>query len=184
MSGFSQNFADAMSSIEVFTEGLMKNGRVDLMSQMPTFNIANYQSAQPNNARYASEATAGISTPNETSRLYFSPENIDALHEAIRYRIYVETKGKYVIGRQSDVELKIVMRSIYLQTGIMADMGCIAAVRSLNTKVLEWVVPEVLSNLLQYEKYRIDASTLPMPMEHAPLMTSKGTKTLEFKSFF
>ena len=56
--------------------------------------------------------------------------------------------------------------------------------RDLNRRVLEWVVPEVLSNLKQHLTYIRDASTMPMPLEHGQLMTAKGTRTLEMKSFF
>jgi hypothetical protein len=165
------------------TDGLMNNGRVDILSAMPQFNVPNYQRKSYNNTNYAREANAGKYTVNDVSVLFFSPENIDALQDAIRYRVYVETQNKFVIGRQSDQELKIVMRSMYLQFGIYNNSDCVSQVRVLNAKVLDWVVPEVLNNVLQYSRYKYDASTLPMPMDRAPLMTNKGTKVLEIKSF-
>jgi hypothetical protein len=183
MSRTVQNFASTMSSLQDMTENLLNNGRVDLMSALPTFNIPNYQIKTPNNTSYSREAITGQYSANKLSDIYFSPENIDALQEGIRYRVYVETQGKYVIGRQSDQELKIVMRSIYFQFGLNNDNDCIGQVRTLNAKVLDWVVPEVLSNLLQYARYKVDASTLPMPLDRAPIMTTKGTKVLEIKSF-
>jgi hypothetical protein len=57
-------------------------------------------------------------------------------------------------------------------------------VRALNVKVLDYAVPEVLSNARQYEKYKKDVSTLPVPLPHAPLATMKGTRTLEISRFF
>jgi len=56
-------------------------------------------------------------------------------------------------------------------------------VRYLNTKVLEWSVPQIITNLKQDEKYRQDISTLPEPLERSQLPSQKGTKTLEIKSF-
>ena len=183
MSRLGQNFADAMNSIQLMTEGLITNGRVDILSPMSSFDIPNYQRKSYNNTNYAKEANAGKYTVNDVSKLFFSVENIDALQEGIRYRVYVETEGKFTISRQSDQELKIVMRSMYLQHGVYNNSDCVGQVRALNAKVLDWVVPEVLSNVLQYSKYKYDASTLPMPMDRAPLMTNKGTKVLEIKSF-
>lgn len=75
------------------------------------------------------------------------------------------------------------MRSIYLQYSRNLPTNVVEQVRELNGRVLEWTVNEVLSNLKQYEVYRKDASTLPMPMEYGPLVTQKGTKTLETKMF-
>jgi hypothetical protein len=72
---------------------------------------------------------------------------------------------------------------MYFQFGVYNNSDCVAQVRVLNAKVLDWVVPEVLNNVLQYSRYTYDASTLPMPMDRAPLMTNKGTKVLEIKSF-
>jgi hypothetical protein len=179
---FGQNFAEALNSIQLITDNVLLNGRVDLISKMPKFTIPQYQITQSHNNTYTKEATTGQITRNSVSDLFFSAKNIDVLQEGIRYRIYVESKGQFTIGRQSDQELKTVMRSIYLQYGI-GNLDCIGQVRTLNSRVLEWVVPEVLNNLLQYERYKQDTSTLPMPLDRSPLATMKGSRSLEFKSF-
>ena len=88
-----------------------------------------------------------------------------------------------MIGRQSDHDLKVVVRSIYLQYGRNLPTDIVGQVKELNGRVLEWTVNEVLSNLKQYQVYRKDASTLPMPMEYGSFVTQKGTKTLETKMF-
>lgn len=164
-------------------QGAVQNGRVDLMSQLPSFHISSYQSRPTNNDNYHVEATYGQIAPTPLSQTFFSPENIQALQQGIRYRIYVETEGRHIIGNQNEQELKVVMRSIYFQHAKHQSVDILGQVRSLNAKVLEWAVPEVLSNLKQYETYRRDASTLPMPLDRSPLMTTKGSKTLEIKSF-
>ena len=179
---FGQNFAEALSSVQLMTENVLLNGRVDLVTSMPKFNIPQYQKIQSKNNTYTREATVGQVTTNSISELFFSAKNIDAIQEGIRYRVYVESNGQFTIDRQSDQELKTVMRSIYLQHGI-GNMDCIGQVRTLNAKVLEWVVPEVLNNLLQYARYKQDASTLPMPLGRSPLATMKGSRVLEFKTF-
>ncbi len=183
MSRINQNFADVENSIMSMVQGASLNGKVDLLSPMPSFNIPSYQQQGINNKNYAKEAVSRMITLTPVSDLYFSEKNIEALQQGIRYRVYVETSGKYVIGRQSDQELKVVMRSMYFQYGVNAVGNTVGQVRVLNGKVLDWVVPEVLSNILQYATYRKDASTLPMPIDRAPLVSSKGTKVLEIKSF-
>jgi hypothetical protein len=183
MSRINQNFADVENSIMSMVQGSTLNGKVDLLSAMPSFNIPSYQQQSVNNKNYAKEAVSGMITLTPVSDLYFSEKNIEALQQGIRYRVYVETSGKYVIGRQSDQELKVVMRSMYFQYGVNTAGNTVGQVRVLNGKVLDWVVPEVMSNILQYATYRRDASTLPMPIDRAPLVSSKGTKVLEIKSF-
>lgn len=187
------------------------NGRVDLLSPMPTMQIPAYARppggavgvapGDPNGASgiwtggsgagatgarcdaYARQALTGTLTANPVSDLYFSDANVAALQEGLRYRVYKETDGKYVIGRQSDTELRIVMRSIYLTYSRNLPGSVVDQVRELNRRVLEWTVPEVLSNLKQHLTYMRDASTLPMPLERGELMTAKGSRTLELKRF-
>jgi len=184
MSRFTQNFADAEQSIMSMLDGAVTNGRVDLLSALPTFEIPSFQQKSVNNKGFAREAGAGMVSSTPVSHLYYSEKNINALHDAIRYSVYNQTNGKYTIGRQSDIELKIVMRSIYLQHSRDTNTDIVGQVRELNAKVLEWVVPEILSNLLQYTTYRRDVSTLPMPLDHAPNMSQKGLNSMELKSFF
>jgi len=159
------------------------NGRVDIISKTSPLQIPAYQRQNIDNSTFYAEAVQGTFKPTKLSNMFFSCNNIDVLHDGLRYRVYKESGNKYVIGRQSDQDLKVIMRSIYLQYGKNLDTDIIGQVRELNGKVLDWAVPEVLSNVKQYEKYRTDASTLPIPLEHSPLMTKKGTKVLEIKSF-
>lgn len=175
-----QNFAPAYSS-DVASPQF--NGRIDLMSPLPVMDLPQYKQPTLDNSKFASEAILGQIQRNNLSDIFFSTTNIDALQEGIRYRVYVETNGEHVIGRQSDTELKVVMRSIYLQHAKHDNRPILEQVRVLNKHVLDWVVPEVVGNLKQYIVYKKDASTLPIPLEHAQLSTMKGTKTLELKSF-
>lgn len=158
------------------------NGRVNI-SKPSSLQIPAYQTQKIDNSAFYAEAVQGNFTPNELSNLFFSCNNIDVLQDGLRYKIYKESGNKYIIGRQSDQDLKIIMRSIYLQYGKNLNKNIIEQVKELNAKVLEWAVPEVLSNVKQYDKYRYEVSTLPVPMERAPLETKKGTKVLEIKSF-
>lgn len=118
------------------------------------------------------------------TELFLSRLNTDALQDAVRYRVYVETEGRYTIGRQSDAELALVMRSVLLQRGRNDDASsAVEQVKELNTLVLSWCVPRIISELDQYVHYREDVSRLPVPMRWGGLATSKGSRTLEMKNF-
>jgi hypothetical protein len=174
MARTSQNFADYLPSSAVQALGI---GRVDLMSSGPSsLNIPSYVTAPSDNSNYSREAVSKQTQRTPLSDLYFSCTNIDAVQDAIRYQVFVQTK--LVVGRQSDAELKIVMRGVFLQHGRNNPNDIVGQVRELNGKVLEYAVPEVVSNLLQYQKYIVDASTMPMPLDRAPIATMKGSRTL------
>jgi hypothetical protein len=156
------------------------NGRVNALGNTP--NTYNLQKEQ----RIVSESPQNITSRNlnctAVSSMFFSAENVDILQLGIRNSILNETQGKYKIGRQSDDELKIVMRSIYFQhSKNMAD-NIKEQVRDLNTRVIDWCVPQIITNLKQDEKYKYDISTLPEPLERSVLASQKGTKTLELYS--
>jgi len=89
---------------------------------------------------------------------------------------------KYNIGRQSDDELKIIMRSIYFQYSKNMPNNINEQVRNLNIMVIEWSVPRILTNLKQDEKFRYDISTLPEPLERSVLASQKGFKTYRIKA--
>ena len=113
------------------------------------------------------------------SKVYFSMENIDILQTGIRNKILNDTNGQYSIGRQKDNELKIVMRSIYFQHAKNQSTNITQQVLELNTRVIEWCVPEIISNIKQSQRYIKDISTMPVPLERSVLPSRKGLKTLD-----
>ena len=141
----------------------------------------------------------------EVSLLFFSNDNINALQKGICNMVYNESGGKYNIGRQSEEELKIIMRSVYFNSlknshqSVMNQIKntnifttplnynkdfVLMQVRYLNKNVLDWCVKEILINIQQFDKYKKDISSLPNPMERPSFVSSAGSKTLEFESFF
>lgn len=133
------------------------------------------------------------------SDIFFSSRNINALHEGICNMVFNMSNGKYNIGRQSDQELKIIMRSFYLNSlrgGVPRfqdniypiddplEQTTLAKVRKLNKEVLDWSVPRIITNIQQYERYKQDVSKLPVPNELPAFVSSAGSKSNEFPSFF
>ena len=173
----------AFADVQPMQPGQSINGRINILTQTSSLIIPELQRKEVDNKSFYAEALIGGFSPTPVSNLFFSTNNIDVLQDGIRYSIYKRTNGQYVIGRQSDHDLKVVMRSIYLQYGRNLPTDIVGQVKELNRRVLEWTVNEVLSNLKQYQVYRKDASTLPMPMEYGSFVTQKGTKTLETKMF-
>ena len=83
------------------------------------------------------------------------------------------------IGRQKDDELKIVMRSIYFQYSKNLPNNIKEQVLDLNTRVIDWCVPEIISNIKQTQRYIRDISTMPVPLERSVLPSGKGLKNLD-----
>lgn len=112
---------------------------------------------------------------SDVSRAFFSTKNMDVLQKELRDSILEQTG--YLIDRQSDESLLIIMRYVYMQSG--RNCGGSAEVRRLNRLVLREIVPQVASGLMQYLAYLKDASTMAMPLPRGQATSLKGTKTTE-----
>ena len=155
------------------------NGRVDATNKS-TLNI--------DRARVkASEHQINVISRNldctEVSKVFFSIDNIDLLQRGIRNKILNDTDGQINISRQSDDELKIIMRSMYFQYGKNSLNNIKEQILDLNTRVIEWSVPEIISNVKQSQKYLQDISTMPVPLERSTLPSKKGTQTLDVTKY-
>lgn len=134
----------------------------------------NYKKANKN---FNEKAVTNIQQKTDLSDMYFSEENINNLQNQIRYKVYKMT-GQ-TIGRQSDTELKIIMRSYYLQYGKNDPNNLKEQILELNNLVLNYCIPKIIDELKQYLGYIQDVQNLPMPLERPMNMSSAGTKYLK-----
>jgi len=114
-------------------------------------------------------------SPTAESKAFFSPENVDMLQDRIRATVRGMVNAD--IDRQSDVDLKLVMRSYYLQyAGETVDQ--------LNDRVVAFCANRIAVEVEAYRFYRKDILDFPAPIAR-PLDTHVyGTRTGELKSFF
>jgi hypothetical protein len=157
------------------------NGRINVNGD----NNLRYKSEKPQpNCSFIGNAVGHQLSRNPLIDLFFSNKNIDALHIGMRNMVYKQTDGRYIIERQSDTELKIVMRSIFLEYARWKpDVDVVVQVRQLNQYVLDFCVKRIISSLNMKQKYLDDIAKLPVPLERAQIMSTKGTKVLELKDF-
>jgi hypothetical protein len=160
------------------------NGRVNLYASGTARDCLN---TVPINSTSGSDVLSMEHTP--VSALFFSKKNVDALQLGICNMVFNQSDGKYNIGPQSETDLKIIMRSIYLTSlqgtsPIDEDGSVIGKVRTLNQKVLDWSVPRIITNIKQFDRYKSDVSKIPIPMDRPAQVSSAGSKILEFQSFF
>lgn len=119
------------------------------------------------------------------SHLFFSDQNIEALHTSIRYQVYART-GK-VIDRQGDNQLRTLMASVYETSQAPTLEGAVPAgsttsmVRTLNGRVVSRAVNEIVNAIGMHRFYMQDvASPVPHPMPRSEFADQRtGTKTLE-----
>lgn len=116
----------------------------------------------------------------EVSKYFFSRNNIDLLQRAIvgnvNKRLELDNID-YKIGKQSEDNLHVVMRAMYLQEACHYKCSFVEQVRKLNGKVLNFIIPNIITNVKQYVGYIKDISS-PVPTMDRPIdVNSRGNNT-------
>jgi len=159
------------------------NGRVDIMGpNIPTlFSMSDrIPVSQCSSFR---DAMTGNWYDTQLSNTFFSKENITILQNGIRAGVYNKSNGQYVVGPQSCDELKIIMRSVFLQNSKNQLANIPQQIIALNKIVLDYAIKQVYSEAQSYMKYKRDASTIAVPLAH-PIMSKTNDKQLIMKKWF
>ena len=160
---------------------ICSNGRVDILGPIGT--PLNFADKIPiNNCESFRDALCGTWIDNPLSLVYFSKQNIEILQNAIKKGVYDKSNQQYIIGQQNCDELKIIMRSIYLQNSNNLPYNITNQVNKLNNLVLEYCIKQIYNEAVSYMKYKRDASTMYV-VPNLPTNTSNKNNTLELKHF-
>ena len=157
------------------------NGIVDIMGTRPEKSFPLYY--ESSNNENASRSLGNIHGSNRLNTTFFSPENVEILQHSIRKGVYDRSNGRHLIGKQSEIELKIIMRSVYLQYSKNINSNIAKQVEILNCLVVNICVPKILTNVEQYIGYKRDISGLPKPLPRAQSVSSAGTKSTRMTRF-
>jgi len=116
-----------------------------------------------------------VSSIQEDSLLscnFFSNKNVDLIQNKIIGEI---AKRGHNVGRQSDLQLQIIMRSIYLSNS--KNVYSIEHLNQLNQLVVNEAIRIILPEILQFLGYRKDISTPRHIISHPVNLSIKGNKT-------
>lgn len=116
------------------------------------------------------------------NRLFFSQGNIDNLQGQIQSTVAQMVNA--TIGRQSDSDLMLIMRSYYLQYARNEPNRLQEELNELNKRVVNFAANRIAVEVEAYRYYRKDIMDFPAPIAN-PLDTHiYGTRVGELKSFF
>ncbi len=121
-------------------------------------------------------------TPLNT--IFFSQSNVDELQRKIQEQVRLMSGGKYIIDRQNDDDLKIVMRSYYLMFGRNDPNQVSAELEELNSRVVGYCAGKVYSEVDFHMFYRKDLEDFAPPIANPMNTQVYGTRYGELKSFF
>ena len=161
------------------------NGRVNIIEQSDPNAVFKMQEriALKNKVTSYSSALSGNDwEENILSQVFFSAGNIQILQNGIRAGVYKMSNNQIVVPPQNQDQLKIIMRSIYLQYAEHLKTGVTAQVERLNKLVWDYAIHQVCNEAVGYVNYMRDQSTLVMPMDR-PVQVDRDHKQLELKPY-
>ena len=163
------NYPSTNVRIDIISPTL-KN-QFELSDKIPVHTTAAFRDAMTGN---------WMNTP--LSLAYFSSENINILQNNIRKGVFDKSNGEFVIGLQDEDELKIIMRSVFLQNSLNLESNIRQQITYLNTLVESYAIDQVYKEAISYLKYKRDASNM-YALLALPSNSSTRGKTLELQRF-
>ena len=161
------------------------NGRVNISGPPKNqFQLFDNPGMNYNDVTSYRDALTGNWTDNVLSKTFFSAQNITIIQNGIRAGVYKMSQGRFNVGPQDVTNLKIIMRSIFLQYAANKPTHIKEQISALNTLVLNYCVPNVHSEAVAYLKYKNDVTMLAVPEPRPISDNNKGDRVLELKPWF
>jgi hypothetical protein len=158
------------------------NGRINIMT--PNTNILfSMKDKIPHQSGGFRDAMTGNWYNTILSDSFFSALNIQALQNGLRAGVYQRSNGQYLIGEQNSDELKIIMRSVFLQHSKNQPDHISKQINDLNKLVLDYAIGQVYGEAEGYMKYRHDVSNMYEPISR-PVMSTTNDKQLILKKWY
>lgn len=149
-----------------------------------TANFSKYQTDMPNDNYYcggnSTLALRGMQVANdELSLMYFSQENIDRIQRHIKSEVRRLSNGKYKLDvDQDEFDLLIIMRAVFLEHAKHIPTHIVRQVKELNKQTIDYLIPDVMTNIKQSIGYLRDITTPLQPLDHPLNVNRGGRKTL------
>ena len=163
---------------------ILTNGRINILTHDKNNIMFKMKDNIPINSK---KDFRGAMTGNwyntRLSDVFFSKENIQILQNGIRKGVYELSNKQFIISEQNEDELKIIMRSIFLQYSKNLKNNIKEQISSLNNLVLNYAINQVYSESIGYIKFKYDVSTMYEPISR-PTLSRTNDKQLELKKWF
>lgn len=110
--------------------------------------------------------------------IFFSAQNIGLLQQMIKDELFKQTRGKFIlVVDQDEKSLREVMNNVIKNENIILD-NLVVQNKKLNQKVLEFVMPNIITSIKQYDGYIKKINSPLQPMNRPINVNGKGRKQL------
>ena len=115
---------------------------------------------------------------NGISEIFFSPENIKRIQKMMKREVYERTNRQFNIGDQDEADLMVAMRAVYMEHSRFLPFKIISQVKTLNRKLIEYVVPDIVTNVKQHYDYVKEINSPIKPIDRPLNVNHAGRKSL------
>jgi len=124
-------------------------------------------------------ALKGVQSESELSRLFFSDENFNRLQQMIKKAVFDKTNGTFKLDvDQEQRDLLIAMRAVYMEYGRYLPGQIVRQVKRLNRKVIEELVPGMITEIRQEYGYLTEINKPLDPIDRPINTSNAGRRTL------
>ena len=156
-----------------------KNKYADYKNNNSEAYYEKYQNHSTENYDRARVATQGFFEKNHITVVFFSDENIKRIQNKIREEVIKRTNGQYQLDEdQDESDLTIAMRAVYLDKCKNLPGETIRQVKLLNQQTVDYVIPDMISNIKQYFSYIKDINQPLQPMMRPMNVSNAGRRLL------
>ena len=137
-----------------------------------------FQSHRDDYYNMSQESLRGVQTETILSKVFFHPKNVDLIQKQIIRDVFNRTNGAYLIEKQNEEDLQIIMRSMYLQHARHVPDHIPEQIQELNNLVTDDVVPNIVSEINGYIGYLERAFGPRQILDRPECVSSAGQRTL------
>lgn len=145
----------------------------------PIFNTSVFQNTDKfRQHSFLLETETSKEIPCELQKIFFSNENIKYIQDSLKYKVYNETKDKYIIPYQKIEHLRQIMIGIYHDQAEYLPYNLQGQLDRLNKIVIEYCFPYIIRQIRTSNQYLQDINE-PRKLNELPTSTSTaGKRTL------
>lgn len=171
-----------------YNKALPYDGMNSLSNYEETPMYSKYQEIHGKNSKFSENYCGGASTlaigglqmeNTPVSLMFFSDENIARINKQIKKEIFDLSRGAFRLEvDQDESDLLLAMRYVYLEYSKNLPTHIVRQVKILNRELLNYIIPDMMTNIKQHYGYLKEISEPIKPMEQPLNVNKKGRKTL------
>ena len=112
-----------------------------------------FQADKDDFEKISTSVLSGVQEKSKLSEIFFHPMNIDLLQKQIIMEIFRRSNGEYWIEKQDELDLLVIMRSVFIQHAKHLPYGIKEQIKELDDIVVDEIVPGIMSEIKAHFGY-------------------------------